>query len=346
MVCCEGLGGAELVNNAEEMKTYSSVSKSCLASEKHKLSHLLVETGLMEPLDIDQTQQESLSDIMHLLWEYTSRVLTFDSDSLRAFAGIQRCFNKPIHPIYDIQGLPLLLNGQSTTAMEKNFVAVLCWHHRWPVDARRKSEFPWTWAGWTGSIDFAYKLDDFENLILFLETISIEFDNGIIASFSSWNQEIYSQHKSTYNKTNHFHKSGTNTKSFPKVKAIIFNAPVLTKDSFSFENIKDWNTGRWMGMYFEQRLNGRINITMPFSPLFLLNGLVEGTLSCILLGFNTFSETSQAHILLVQWHDVNTAHQIGKLTARIDGESRCPNVEVTGGISSYVLILYHALGKG
>ena len=61
----------------------------------------------------------------------------------------------------------------------------------------------------------------------------------------------------------------------------------------------------------------------PFSPLYFLNGLSDGTLGCLLLGFDKGMLPQQkyrAHLLLVQWHRPHKAYRIAKLIAQTENE--------------------------
>jgi hypothetical protein len=97
-----------------------------------------------------------------LATNYTSRSLSFDSDSLNAYLGITSNLLVAKYPVFHIQGIPFLsptiLPG--STAHQDSAVAGLCWRHinscwtgRPPV--RRREQFPsWTWAGWAGAVSW------------------------------------------------------------------------------------------------------------------------------------------------------------------------------------------------
>ena len=95
-----------------------------------------------------------------LATNFTSRNLSFDSDSLNAFAGIMRHLEGAKHPITQLLGIPYL-----QPFMKPNqyihydcVVAALCWRHIhcWNGGShktKRRNAFPtWTWAGWSGAV--------------------------------------------------------------------------------------------------------------------------------------------------------------------------------------------------
>lgn len=99
----------------------------------------------------------SLGD--HIM-QYTSRDLTFDSDSLNAISAILRQFQ--LQGVEFLHGLPLRLHhkrsGSEKLVYDRyNFAYSLCWTHvsTQGNPPRRREEFPsWSWAGWTGSVSW------------------------------------------------------------------------------------------------------------------------------------------------------------------------------------------------
>ncbi|KAL5424596.1 hypothetical protein PMIN04_003134 [Paraphaeosphaeria minitans] len=88
--------------------------------------------------------------------EYTLRCMTFDTDALAALEGILRRFQASPAFVYNIFGIPLVLEegarGANDTLLNARlFVAGLSWYHEGA--ARRRTRFPsWTWAGWEGGV--------------------------------------------------------------------------------------------------------------------------------------------------------------------------------------------------
>jgi hypothetical protein len=98
--------------------------------------------------------------------KYSSRNLTFESDSLNAFRGIARCFSKiPMH-LDQIWGIPYITTTTSPRPdIEMYFFHSLAWHHPnscWdlPNPPKRRCDFPsWSWAGWEGQVVYPARND-------------------------------------------------------------------------------------------------------------------------------------------------------------------------------------------
>ncbi|KAL5391828.1 hypothetical protein DPSP01_001118 [Paraphaeosphaeria sporulosa] len=88
--------------------------------------------------------------------EYSLRCMTFDTDALAALEGILRRFQASPAFVYNIFGIPLVLEegarGENDALLNARlFVAGLSWYHNGA--ARRRIQFPsWTWAGWEGGV--------------------------------------------------------------------------------------------------------------------------------------------------------------------------------------------------
>jgi hypothetical protein len=87
---------------------------------------------------------------------YSLRCMTFDADALAALEGILRRFQASPAFVYNIFGIPVVLEGgargnKDTLLDARLFVAGLSWHHAGA--ARRRKQFPsWAWAGWEGGV--------------------------------------------------------------------------------------------------------------------------------------------------------------------------------------------------
>ncbi|KAL1596359.1 hypothetical protein SLS60_009005 [Paraconiothyrium brasiliense] len=98
----------------------------------------------------------ALSAFWAVVKAYSLRCMTFDSDSLPALEGILRRFQVSPAFVYNIFGIPLVLEdgprGEKDALLDARlFVAGLSWHHGGA--ARRRKQFPsWTWAGWEGGV--------------------------------------------------------------------------------------------------------------------------------------------------------------------------------------------------
>jgi hypothetical protein len=90
--------------------------------------------------------------------DYCSRDLSYDQDSLNAFAGIIRSFQIRKNPVFQLWGVPYPDEAQ-TGERSAYFRTGLAWKHKrtcWDLiqPPRRRADFPsWTWAGWAGAIE-------------------------------------------------------------------------------------------------------------------------------------------------------------------------------------------------
>jgi hypothetical protein len=133
-----------------------------------------------------------------LATNYTSRDLSFDSDSLNAFLGIVSNFRETKYPLFHIQGIPFISPTIQTDEMEcvNSTIAGLCWRHInscWSkrLSVRRRAQFPsWTWAGWAGAVSwtdvFTFHVMDIKSLV---DDFYCETDNQAIISL----HELYQQ---------------------------------------------------------------------------------------------------------------------------------------------------------
>ncbi|KAF4981493.1 hypothetical protein FDECE_17688 [Fusarium decemcellulare] len=88
--------------------------------------------------------------------EYSARNLSYDGDGLNAFLGILNHYeslNTDLRGVVShFWGIPILL-----TLGIDDVLFDLLWRHR-KVAATRRLDFPsWSWVGWTGAIEFAWK---------------------------------------------------------------------------------------------------------------------------------------------------------------------------------------------
>lgn len=99
-----------------------------------------------------------LREFSKCIREYSMRTLTFDVDSLNAFAGISRYFRNCNPPVAHILGIPFI--PPTTLPMNREQAAkhmfyFLSWFHPTGTLPRRREHFPsWTWAGWAGRVDW------------------------------------------------------------------------------------------------------------------------------------------------------------------------------------------------
>jgi hypothetical protein len=351
MLCCEARGGAEFAKDAQSIKAYSTVSLATAWLEKlvSITRNWELTNGASLSEGVGRSEKERLRDLMELLSEYNARNLTHDFDALRAFAGICRVFEEGECPIYNVQGLPVVLSVQlrfGHSAM--NLVATLCWEHHQSEKSRRRTQFPsWTWAGWTGRIHFPYGLETSSEFELNSQLISVEYEDGYRASLETLAQSLAALRLKIMGKRrarqlpqsdNDEPSTETTARDFTGPKIIHVHAPVVTAELFSFTDPTDWKSGSFAGMQFLPYRDRLRKGDMPFSPLYLLNGLAAETLGCILLRVDKTSRRypskikapARAHLLLLQWHKPTEASRIGKLTAVAKEDGSFNLVELIG----------------
>jgi hypothetical protein len=92
------------------------------------------------------------SEFFSLTAKYTRRELSFDGDSLNAFAGMLRALERNDDvPILNFSGLPYLPSIEDCELMDTYLFSAFCWYHETPTTPRRRLDFPsWTWTGWAG----------------------------------------------------------------------------------------------------------------------------------------------------------------------------------------------------
>lgn len=87
--------------------------------------------------------------LFHLLSEYTSRELTYQSDTLNAMLGIFQQYANLPEPVHHLCGVPI--TNQHLEPDVIRFGTGLCW--RLLGRSRRRRNFPsWSWTGWSGTV--------------------------------------------------------------------------------------------------------------------------------------------------------------------------------------------------
>jgi hypothetical protein len=284
-----------------------------------------------------QEQRYYISSMWRIIEHYTSRNLTYDSDALRAFAGITKVFEEKVPSIYHIQGLPVEHIYDVGEQSRKKLIESLCWEARAVSSrtravsrrTRRRKEFPsWTWAAWTGPISISDNLGS--SLIgTFGRSAVFEYANGSQISL----EELANSLRSNSNASKRSHGymgshpgseiTGTDLNSptvlileaaFVPVTCFTLDAspssdfPVLHRCFCAGLTIKDIPTPESPG----------------FTPNSLLDGLSNGTLACVLLGIADLWGLPEAHLLLIQWDgpEKKEAHRVGKSTAFTPRDNR------------------------
>ncbi len=351
MECCEYQGGIELCSTDEQVVQYSHSSLRVNSEPWPQLNRMRADgRGVANPLQ----------EILLIIQAYTNLNLTFDADSIRAFAGIQRIFETQYH-IGSIQGLPIPLAGRvSLEDLSTTISFQLSWVHYYPAEARRRVLFPtWTWAGWGGPCVQMWSESDRKRKS-WLQDISFQYADGCDVPLMEVSRQLSAAIKWQESRRSNQRKSRVQSqdmaapiRNFSSPTAICFLAPLAAAECFSFTDEHDWLTAS----YFNARIrlpagSPEKRNQLPFTPTSFLNGLRGGILGCILLAlgqvhlcgnsdaaiasdpmtpFNLFalyngSPEYGIHLLLVQWIRPGEAHRIGKITM-FDGLEKRPQAE-------------------
>jgi hypothetical protein len=339
MVCCESQGGAELAEDTLSMKKYSANSLESAWFDSLTLiaQNIKWDIGTSSILH-HRMKRQRLKGLWELIVEYSNRNLTYDSDALKALAGICRVFEEGEYPIYNLQGLPVVPfteSGSSSSTME--LVSALCWHHDVPRKACRRMQFPsWTWAGWTSRIEHPDSTNTDVSFEVDSRHVRIGYEDGHLATLEELRESLQVLHLET-SRNRHFTRVGRSDDDIRDIigkerdwsgpKTIMLYAPAVAAKHFQFPDYRRWEGGTFAGLdlHFEA---DRYEDKMILSPIEFGKGLVAGTLGCILLRVDNKVEgyrNRRAHLLLFQWQEGSEAQRIGKLTAK---ESRHYNFKL------------------
>ncbi|KAJ4354417.1 uncharacterized protein N0V89_006153 [Didymosphaeria variabile] len=185
--CCEGgwmeaLGGPELLNNPDEARcTSGKIGRSL---DGRLLSYHLTSTPLMADPN-DRVIASRLDQFAHIVGKYSQRDLTFDTDSLNAFAGVSRHLRDSHPQLSHIFGIPYMVPSNAPLALgsaEKYMFYFLSWIHNRGAPPRKRLDFPsWTWAGWAGGMGWMTgRLDGVTALEQKMRNIHFEVDDHLV----------------------------------------------------------------------------------------------------------------------------------------------------------------------
>ncbi|KAL1599749.1 hypothetical protein SLS60_007553 [Paraconiothyrium brasiliense] len=183
--CCEGgwmeaLGGPELLNNPDEVRcTSGKIGRSL---DGRLLSHHLTSRGLIADPD-DRVIATRLDQFAQIVGRYSKRDLTFDEDSLNAFAGVSRHLRDSDPQLSHIFGIPYMVSAPlELGSAEKYMFYFLSWRHSRDSSPRRRPYFPsWTWAGWAGGMGWMTgRLDGVTALEQKMRDIHFEVDGRVV----------------------------------------------------------------------------------------------------------------------------------------------------------------------
>lgn len=266
-----------------------------------------------------------VKQFMELVYAYSVRNMTYDTDALNAFAGIQSCFEEGNNPVCHLQGIPLALGttekeleSSELTFILNSFLTGLSWH---PDDGRahlssRRAHFPsWSTAGWTGTKFYAKVLPDHLWIRNYVQDCSIEIENNVHHSL-----------KQLIDVLRMFHASRSISQDSPEANAIyhrlttpialVLYAPTFESSLFTTTNPhQSWETAKLLGYPLQNYLGNNIKDEyMPFTYQSLIHGLVNNSLGCVLLGVVSGGFEGailSAQILIVRWSGTDTASRIG-----------------------------------
>ncbi|KAL9113088.1 MAG: hypothetical protein Q9227_002700 [Pyrenula ochraceoflavens] len=157
MNCCESLrGNLDVLHTKNKYKSLKMLHNGIFGGRDGRC---------FAPVDAENLSVDrSLRRCMHLITNYSRRNLTFEEDSLNAFAGIARHLAKSKNPIFNIAGLPFPYPPKkqgSEPFHDRDYLAKsLLWVHDnddelGPICPTRRPAFPsWSWGGWSGPVTF------------------------------------------------------------------------------------------------------------------------------------------------------------------------------------------------
>lgn len=305
--------------------------------------HFLPEQNMHQPHTLRPGETKIANTYTKWFWvanQYTSRDLTYETDSLRAFAGMMALMSQLDPPALSISGLPYVVSrtDEALQHVERHIFLILCWHHTKDASPRRRPTFPsWTWAGWAGRarwmvLPFRHN----RACIPMLRSVSLGFENGRVVSAV--------EHMSAA-------AEGLVKHDLDRVVAFEFEARVVDPSLFHF-NIRqkhmessssedesegdqdndgatdanshspfemepepepDRNDWEYWTVGMHKLLLKRTGVP-PLAPQDFLDRLDSGSWSCLLLGdCNLPSFSHRRFLLVVEWLDKETATRVGSL---------------------------------
>lgn len=228
---------------------------------------------------------------IELVEQYTRRNLRFDSDALRAFAGITQRLQRSDPPIYNYAGLPFVPWSDLDARAKLVSLALSSELYGSNRPPERRTAFPsWTWAGWKSSAVW-----DEKGLLSGLDEYSCPVHN------------IYFESSSPPG-TMASVRSNLSQDFLDGVCAIHLDIPmVLPKYLITSASMH--------GFYRLDSISEKIEDWCSVTTMEFLDNLAEGIWSCFLLGYQKFESSGytvyNAFLLFVEWQDERTAVRIG-----------------------------------
>ncbi|KAF4465879.1 tol [Fusarium albosuccineum] len=298
----EGLGGLELILNRQTIN-WSSQWKlgTSFMSDYRGLPERPWNENNKQPVATHLRIASRMQDFFRTVQQYTTRDLSFETDSLNAAIGIMRFLSKKEPRILNFVGLPYYAPADSDEFIEPCLFASLSWYHRFDSAPRRRADFPsWTWAGWAGAIRWmcSVPLMSLKDLHPKLRQVLFETDDGSTATALDFLRP--------------------RQLPVPPPVAIRFEARLIPASLFSVEGgLENWNRvtvdGNNVSMQGER--------PPTETPAELLQRLENGTCGCLLLGDFVGSVTGLPQIrylLVVEWHGRQTATRFGALVVQTE----------------------------
>lgn len=237
-------------------------------------------------------QYTVLPEYLHLVAQYTQRKLSIDSDALHAFAGVLKTLQETAPELNTFSGLPLISSLKDAGARNSQLFTTMSWFHEFVIDPlKRRNEFPsWTWAGWIGRCSWLHVT----------RAYSFMLDVRFCSEHSIFEPPYLedAQHM------------------LDSVKSIKFKAPVVPCAAFAaLDDDPSWH----LVTVYEQRIRNFDAIEGLGKPSYFRDQIDRGKWSCFLLGKAPRPEhpnDGPLFILVVEWHDANTAERICGLITR------------------------------
>ncbi|KAK0110239.1 hypothetical protein ONS96_001861 [Cadophora gregata f. sp. sojae] len=140
------------------------------------------------PSDFLGQIEESPWLIQHRIAEYTTRSLTYESDTLSAFLGVLRQVAAPGCTVSHIWGVPVLWSSPEWSSME-GFATGLCWVGFFPTTQflERRPGFPsWSWAGWRMPISPKSNFYRYGFKMPYEIKIAVETEDGQVSDWATF----------------------------------------------------------------------------------------------------------------------------------------------------------------
>jgi hypothetical protein len=190
MNCFESLSAPlELLHTKTKDSFYAFMRSGLFTGRDEGLRRQIFANPFGDFDDQDSSWSDDFTKYLVLATNYNSRDLSFEDDSLKAFAGIAKYFETFKCPISQIAGIPYLRPSvfSDETPSFDCLVAALCWRHIeccWSGVGKiiRRPTFPsWTWAGWAGAASWT-DLFTFEqmDLVSLVDDLECEMDDGTL----------------------------------------------------------------------------------------------------------------------------------------------------------------------